>query len=147
VAASLVLSAFTLPAAAAPRPGSPAQSGPSATTVSGKLTAKAGKFYVTDEATQAVIEVRGEGLQRWVGQKVRLSGEMTPAGPGQPQVLTASQVNPVAAVGSKAAAAGVKSGLSKAAVVGVAGGATAATVGTLYATDVIGGEEESVSRR
>jgi hypothetical protein len=50
-------------------------------------------------------------------------------------------------VAAKAAAPGVKAGLSKAAIVGIAGGGTAATVGTLYATDVIGGEEKPVSAK
>jgi hypothetical protein len=145
VAALLVLGTFALPAA--PRPGSAAQTtSPGGVSVSGKLTTKAGKFYITDDATHVRMEVRGDGLQRWVGQKVRISGDVSSTGAGQPQVLTASQVNHTAAVASKAAAAGVKSGVSKAAVIGVAGGTTAGTVGGLYAADVIGSEEEPVSR-
>jgi hypothetical protein len=145
VVALLVLSAFTLPAAA-PRPGS-SQTGQSVTSLSGKLTARDGKFFMTDDVTKATVEVRGEGLQRWVGKNVRLTGQMTPAAAGQPAVFSVSQVSQAAAVGGKAAAAGVKGGLSKAAVVAIAGGATAGTVGGLYAADVIGGDEEPVSRR
>ena len=144
--ALLLCSAF-LPAAAAPRPGSSAQAGqPSATSVSGKLTAKSGKFFVTDEATGKTIEVRGEGLQRWVGKNVQLTGQMNSPAAGEAQVMTVSHVGQATATAGKAAAAGVKGGLSKAAVVGIAGGGTAATVGTLYATDVIGSDQPA-SRR
>ena len=116
-------------------------------TMSGVLTSKNHKFFLTDDATRTTVEVRGEGLKKHVGQKVNLTGELTAGQSGSPQVLTISGVSRAAAAGSsKAAAAGVKSGLSKAAVVGIAGAGTAATVGTLYAADVIGDEETSVSR-
>ena len=59
----------------------------------------------------------------------------------------ADQVSRAAGVAPKAAAPGAQAGLSKAAIVGIAGGGTAATVGTLYATDVIGGEDKPVSGR
>jgi hypothetical protein len=115
--------------------------------MSGTLTANSGKFFLTDEATKLKVEVRGADLQQYVGQKVSVTGKVAAGPAGSPQVLTVSQISRAAATGGRAAAAGVKGGLSKAAVVGIAGGATAATVGTLYATDVIGGEEESVSRK
>ena len=147
--ATLAFSAFTLPAAS-PRPGASTQSGPSQMSVSGKLTTKVGKYFIADSATKSTFEVHGQNLQQWVGQNVRVSGQMSAGVAGQPQVITLSQIDKVGAavgVGSgKAAAAGLKAGLSNAAVVGVAGGATAATVGTLYATDVIGGDDQPVSR-
>ena len=144
-AALLVVLALTLPAAVA-RPGPDPQA---AETVSGKLTASNGKFFITDASTRAVLEVRGEGLKRYVGKNVRLAGRTTPAPAGQPAVFTASQISQAAtaAAGGKAAAAGVKAGLSKAAVVGIAAGGTAGTVGTLYAADVIGEDEQPVSRK
>jgi hypothetical protein len=115
--------------------------------MSGTLTANGGKFFLTDDVTGAKVEVRGEGLGKYAGQKVNLTGELAPGTAGSPQVLTTSSVTRTAAVGGKAAAAGVKAGMSKAAVVAVAGAGTAATVGTLYATDVIGGQETPVSRQ
>jgi hypothetical protein len=146
MAALLLSSVFALATAAA-RPPS-AQAGQASQTVSGTLTAKDGKFFLTDSATGITVEVRGEGLQKHAGQKVTATGVVAAGAAGSPQVLTVSSISRAsAAVGGKAAAAGVKAGLSKAAVVGIVGGATAASVGTLYATDVIGGEEEPVSRR
>jgi hypothetical protein len=116
--------------------------------MSGTLTSQNGKFFLTDSATGTKVEVRGEALQKYVGQKVTVAGQVTPGAAGSPQVLVASSVSRAAAIsGGKAAAAGVKGGLSRAAIVGVAGGATAATVGTLYATDVIGDEDQPVSRK
>ena len=103
-----------------------------------------------DQATNKTFEVRGEGLEKYVGQRITVTGQLTPGATGALDIVTVSQVSRAAAaapLGGKAAAAGVKAGLSKAVVVGIAGGATAATVGTLYAADVIGGEEEAVSRK
>jgi hypothetical protein len=135
-----VLVCAVLAAMAAP-PGSQAES-----TMSGTLTSADGKFFLTDEATRTSVEVRGEGLEKYVGQRIRVSGQVAPGPAGAPQVLAASQVSRAAAVAGKAAkAAGVKAGLSKAAVVAVGAGATAATVGALYAADVIG-EDKPVSR-
>jgi hypothetical protein len=73
--ALFVFGALTLPAA--PKPPSASQAGqPDATTVSGKLTTKAGKFYVTDQTTHAATEIRGEGLAQWVGKNVQITGRV-----------------------------------------------------------------------
>lgn len=128
---------------------------PDPASLTGVVTAKDGKYFVTDESTRTTAEVRGEGLEKYVGAKVQIRGKsltgVTPA-PGATLVFAVSDITPVgvgaaAAGGGKAAAAGVKAGLSKAAITGIAAGATAGTVGALYATDVIGGDEEPVSRR
>jgi hypothetical protein len=121
--------------------------GQASSSMSGTLTANSGKFFLTDDVTRVTVEVQGEGLSKYVGQKVNLSGSITPApAAGSPEILIVSSVSRKAAVAaSKTAPAGVKAGLSKGAVVGLAGGATAATVGTLYAAG--GGEETPVSRR
>jgi hypothetical protein len=144
--AVLACSVFAV-AVAAPRPPASTQVGQTTTTVSGTLTAKGNKFYLSDEASGSTVEVRGAGLQKYVGSKITATGQMTPSPAGTPGILTASQVSRKAAVVAKAAAPGVKAGISKVAVVALAGGATAATVGSLYATDVIGGQEDSVSRK
>ena len=141
LAALLVCSALAY-AAGAPR--SPASS----TTMSGTLTSKDGEFYLTDEASNSTVEVRGEGLQKYVGQKISVTGQVSAGPEGSPVVLNATQVSRAAALGGKAAAAGVKSGLSKGAIFGIAGGgAAAATVGALYATGVFNGSSKSASRQ
>lgn len=146
VIALLAFSAFSL--SAAPRTDSPAQK-PSTMTASGKLTTDAGKFFVTDDTTKTRYEVRGENLKHFSGRKVKVVGQLVAGIGSQPEVIVISSIAKIGAAtavaGGTAAAAGVKAGLSTAAIVGVTGGATAATVGTLYATDVIGSEDSSVS--
>ena len=129
-------------------PGSPVVTQMNATSsMSGTLTGKNGKFFLRDQVTRTMVEVRGQGLQKFVGSKVNVTGQLQARPSGSLQVLNASEVSRAVAVSTRAAAAGVKTGLSKAAVVGVAGTATATTVGTLYATDVISGDETAVSRK
>src|ERR1700691_1768891 len=96
LAALLVCRALAF-AAGAPR--SPASS----TTMSGTLTSKDGEFYLTDEASNSAVEVRGEGLQKYVGQKVSVTGQVSAGPEGAPVVLNATQVSRAAALGAKAA--------------------------------------------
>jgi hypothetical protein len=138
VVALLVLGGVAMAAAA------PKASGNSAV-VSGMVSSNDGKFFLTD-STGATFEVRAQGLEKHVGRQVSLRGQLTAGSAGSPDVLTVPSANAVAG-STKAAAAGVKAGVSKAVVAGITAGAAAATVGTLYATDVIGGDEEPVSRR
>ena len=139
--ALLVCSALAI-ATGAPR--SPASS----TTMSGTLTSKDGEFYLTDEASNSTVEVRGEGLEKYLGQKVSVTGQVSAGPEGSPVVLNATQVSRAAALGGKAAAAGVKSGLSRGAIFRIAGGgAAAATAGALYATGVFNGSSNPASRQ
>src|SRR5208283_2807077 len=139
--ALLVCSALAI-ATGAPR--SPASS----TTMSGTLTSKDGEFYLTDEASNSTVEVRGEGLEKYLGQKVSVTGQVSAGPEGSPVVLNATQVSRAAALGGKAAAAGVKSGLSRGAIFGIAGGGVAAaTAGALYATGVFNGSSNPASRQ
>jgi hypothetical protein len=143
---SVLLMGTLATAFAAPQTPAPSRS----QAMSGKLTSKDGKLFLKDEATHKVVEVRGEGLQEHVGQRVALQGELFAGATDSPEVLVISEASRKAAAGapgSKAAAAGVKSGWSKVAIVGVAGAGTAATIGSLYAADVIGGQEKPVSPR
>jgi hypothetical protein len=75
---------------------------------------------------------------------------VTPAA-GASHVVSVSAFNVVgggaAGAGSTAAAAAVKGGLAKGVIAIIGGVAVAGTVGTLYATDVIGSDEETTSRR
>lgn len=123
------------------------QIGQAAATMSGALKVESGKFFLTDEASGVTVEVRGERLQKYVGKSITVTGQVTPGPAGSPEVLIVTGVSRTAAVAGKTAAAGIKAGMSKAAIVGIAGAGTAATVGSLYATDVIAGEEAPVSRK
>ena len=145
-----LLACATLQVASAARPpATSTQAGRTSSTMSGTLTEDKGKFFLTDEASKVTVEVRGEGLQQYAGQTVNLTGQLVPGSTGSPEILIVSEVGRKAAgaVTAKAAGAGIKAGLSKAAVVGIAGAGTAATVGTLYAADVIGSSETPVSRK
>ncbi|HET8550564.1 MAG TPA: hypothetical protein VFL57_21280, partial [Bryobacteraceae bacterium] len=65
-----VLVCGSLVATAAPRPSASPQGGTAPSTMSGTLTRAGDKYFLTDTATKARVEVRGEGLAKYVGQKV-----------------------------------------------------------------------------
>ncbi|HYP12283.1 MAG TPA: hypothetical protein VEQ63_00040 [Bryobacteraceae bacterium] len=137
-------------AMAAPRMAVPQGTQQTGTTLTGTVSHKDGKFYVKDQSTQSVVEVRGSGLEKWVGKHVRVAGLVTLGTVARPEILVISEITKAAGMavaGGAATAAGVKAGLSTAAVVGVGAGATAATVGTLVATDVIGGNDAPASNQ
>ena len=122
-------------ASAGQSPASSNQVGQTSLKMSGTLTENEGKFFLTDDASRSTVEVRGPGLEKYAGEKVNLTGDLVPGATGSQDILIISEVSRKAAgvVTGKAAAAGVKSGLSKTLVIGFAGAGTAATVGTLYA--------------
>ncbi|HYP07125.1 MAG TPA: hypothetical protein VER03_12915 [Bryobacteraceae bacterium] len=148
LAALLACAAIGVASAARP-PAASNHAGRISSTTTGTLTEKEGKFFLTDDTSHTRYEVRGEGLQKYAGQKVSIGGQVVPGSTGSPDILIVSEVSRKAAAApiGKAAAPGVKAGLSKAAIVTVAGAGTAATVGTLYAADVIGGSDTSMSRK
>jgi hypothetical protein len=126
----------------------------SSSKLSGTLSRRNGRFFLTDETSRVTVELRGTGLERVVGSKIQVTGQtmsgVTPAA-GASHVVSVSEFNVVGGAASgaagKAAAAGMKAGLSKGAIAVIGGVAVAGTVGTLYATDVVGGDEETTSRR
>lgn len=147
-ASALLVCSLATSAVAGPRQAAPVNQ--SGMTLKGKVSSKGGRFFVDDAATKKTVEVQGENLQKWVGKLVRVAGEVTVGTVAAPQVLVVTEVTQVAGAalaGGAAAAAGVKAGISTAAIATVGAGATAATVGTLYATDVIGGEETPASNQ
>lgn len=147
MAALLVCSVFAVAADVPPAPGSPPV-GPDSTTLSGTLIAKGGMFFLSDEATGLTWEVRGPGLKKDAGHRVRLTGTVKLVAAGSQQVLIVGQSSRLSAIGGKTAAAGLKMGLPKAAVIGIAaGGATAATVGGMYAAGVFSGNDQAASRK
>lgn len=89
------------------------QSGNSqAAKVSGKLQKIDGKYFIKDETTNATVEVRGQGLDKLVGQRVEASGVQTG------NVLTATSVS-ASAKGAAAAGAAVAGGTKGAVIAGV----------------------------
>ena len=122
-------------------------------TWTGTVSQKGGSYFLTQEGTNTTVELRGSGLAKHAGHRVQLKWtalpEQAPA-MGASQVVLVDQVNPVGAAaassGAKAAGTVAKSGLSKAAFVAAGTGATGATVGSLYAADVIGGDDQPASR-
>lgn len=140
----------------------------------GTVSKKEGNYFLTQDETKTVLELRGAGLAKHAGHHVQLMGtqlpEQTPA-PGASQVVKVGRVNTLAAAGV-AGAAGAGTGAAAAAgsagaagatgaaaagtmatvlgsttgVVAIGAGATAATVGSLYATDVIGDPDKPASR-
>jgi hypothetical protein len=123
-------------------------------TISGTLARRNGRFFLTDETSRVTVELRGTGLEKVVGSTIQVAGQtmkgVTPAA-GASHVVAVTEFSVVGGATSgaagKAAAAGVKAGLSKGAIAVIGGVAVAGTVGTLYATDVVGGDEETTSRR
>lgn len=117
------------------------------TKVTGTLKKEAGKFVMVDDATHTSFEIRGTGLEKFVGSHVAVTGELINGVAGVGPIVEMTSATKVAAVAGKAAAAGVKAGIAKSTVLAAGAVATGGVVGTLYATDVIGGEEEPASRR
>lgn len=111
-------------------------SGPAKLT--GVITKKNGRYFLTDETAGVTVELQGPGLDKQVGTKVTVTGVIDPTGnpaEGASQVVRVSQVSVIGAAGAGAAtAAGHGAGLAigtKAVIAGVvvAGAATGTAVG------------------
>jgi len=108
--------------------------------LTGKVTAKNGKYLLTEEKKHLTVELRGTDLERYAGKTVTVTGEVLADAipvPGATEVVLISDVGIV--VGKAGvAAAGVKTGLSgaKIAVFGTTA-AVAGTLGGLYASGAI----------
>jgi len=79
VAGALIACSALAVAVAAPEPPLSAPGGQAFSTMSGSLTAKDRKFFITDETTHLRMEVRGAMLRKFVGQKVSVVGQLVPA--------------------------------------------------------------------
>ena len=136
------------------------QTGASGTQLTGKLTERGGKYFLTDETTKVTVELRGSNLKSMVGKQVQVVGSPAAgetAAAGASQVINVTQITEAGskkrgaaaagAGGGAAAGAGTTSGLSTT-TIAVLGGvaATAGIVGGLYAAGTIGGGETTVSR-
>jgi hypothetical protein len=137
---------------AAPSQGQEARASPAATApvkLSGIVTAKDGKYFLTDSTTNSTVELRGGDLKRFVGKQVTITGELTPAGPAAAGagVVTVGSIErtngPNLAHGRAVPAAGA--GGHTAAILGAVGLAVGGAVGGLYSAGVVG--EQSASRQ
>src|SRR5690349_13773993 len=88
----LAISATILPAGT-PQTASSVQAQQSGASVSGKVSTWAGKFFITDDSTQTTYEIRGENVQRWAGQRVRVTGQMSQGVAGEPEIITLSHID------------------------------------------------------
>lgn len=112
------------------------QAGASAPTkITGILTVKDGRYYVTDETTDVVMEVQGEGLATEVGNTVEVTGSK------EGSVLMAVNVKHLSGTAQGAGASGGAAAGSSAAITGavIGGVAVAGTVGGLAAAGTFSG--------
>ena len=102
------------------------------TTMSGKVELADGKYMLTDSATKVSVELRGPNLDKYVGKKVKVTGNLS--GSDVLQVLTVVPAVSDRAAGGAAGAgagdAGGSAGISGAVIAGiVVVGATGASLG------------------
>jgi len=114
--------------------------------VTGCLTKRSGHFLLTDETTNVMVEVTGEGLQKEQGNRVEITGAQDPAATPAPDASELIRVTGVKRIskgcekGKQSAAPagasgerGTGSGVSAKTIAIVAGVAVAAVVGGLAA--------------
>lgn len=115
---------------------SAAQGGATASTkLTGVVTHKAGKYFLTDEVTGVTAELRGEQMAKHAGQRITASGDLaagaTPAAGAEYVVIVQTIELPAAVSGAGVAAGAGMSLAAKAGIVAgiaVAGGVTAGVV-------------------
>lgn len=112
----------------------PQAGGTTAVSLTGTVTERNGKFFLTDPTTNVTAEIQGTDLTKYVGKKVQITGAVIPGAtpaPGASEVVQVTSSHIVGAAGGGAAAA---TGLSVGAKVAIIGGvAIAGTVGGLAA--------------
>jgi len=129
----------------------PQAGGNTAVKMTGTVTEKDGKFFITDTTTNVTAEIRGTDLSKSVGKKVEINGSIIPGAtpaPGASEVVqvTHSHILGAAAAGGAAAGAGAAAaaGLSTGAIVAIVGGvAVAGTLGGLAAAGSFSGKSNS----
>jgi hypothetical protein len=104
------------------------------TQAAGCLLEHAGKFIMAEQTTSIVLEVRGAGLDRELGNRVRITGRAIKSAAGSAQVIEVLDVKPIAKGGCTAIAKklGAATGVA-------APGAVAAANGTGSAAGAAGG--------
>jgi hypothetical protein len=110
----------------------PQAGGSTAVKLTGTITERDGKFFITDSTTNVVAEIQGKDLAKYVGKRVNIEGSQIPdAAPaaGATQVVSVASIH---GIGAAAGAAGA--GLAAGAKVAIIGGiAVGGTVGGLAA--------------
>jgi hypothetical protein len=126
------------------------QTGASQMRLRGTVTARDGKYFLTDTTANVTVELQGSDVKKYVGRKVELTGSPIPnatPGAGASQVVQVLSVNVLAAAaaaagagaaGAGAAAAGAGAAGAGAAAAG-AGAAAAAGISTAATVAIIGG--------
>ncbi len=112
--------------------------------LSGCLEKKEGKYLLTDETANVIVELEGSRLQAQAGNRVEIVGTLDPTATpvsGASQLIKVTEVKRVAkgcSATAKSAAAGAAAG-SGAAVAGLAVGAKVAIVAGVAAAATVGG--------
>jgi hypothetical protein len=109
----------------------PQASGNDAVKLSGKVTEREGKFFLTDATTKVTVQIQGTDLASFVGKNVAITGSVIP---GVPAALGASQVVQVTSESILAGAGG-----GAAAATGLAVGAKLAIIGGVAVVGTTGG--------
>jgi hypothetical protein len=128
----------------------PAAAPPEAAQVNGVVVKAGDAYFLTDEATQVTVELRGEGLQNAVGKRVHVSGSVEAGTPakGATQIVRVSDLKIGTGAGAGTKAPGLASGVSGKTVAIITGvAATGGTIGGLYATGTIGGDDDKAASR
>jgi len=129
----------------------PQQAGAAAATkVTGRVEKKDGRYVLTDETTNVTTELTGEGLEKYVGRRVEVTGVIDPtAKPAAPatSLVKITEVKLLSAPGAGAGAgAGGWAALSTGAKVAIIGGVGAgAGVGIAAAAGAFEEEKKPVS--
>jgi len=104
-----------------------------ATRVSGCLLSKSGKLVVAEQTTNVILELRGTGLEKELGNRVEVNGTAVagaPAVPGASQIVNVAGIRRIAAGGCMALAkkigAAIPAAATAAGAAGSAGSAGAA---------------------
>jgi hypothetical protein len=106
----------------------------------GKVTRINGKYLITDDITHVTVELRGKGLDQFVGKVVTLTGSVIP---GAAPVAGAAEVVAITSI-SVVAGGALLGGAALGAIIG--GVAAGVTIGALAATGTFSENPQPVSR-
>jgi hypothetical protein len=125
-----------------------------ATRATGCLLSKSGKFVVAEQTTNVVLELRGAGLEKELGNRVEVSGTAVAAS----QIVNVTGIRRIAtggctavakkigaAIPPAATAAGASTGIGAGTVAVIGGVAAAAAVGSLAVVGALPGQSNSSS--
>jgi hypothetical protein len=114
----------------------PQAGGSTAVTMTGMVTVKDNKYFITDSTTNVTAELRGGDIAKYSGKTAQISGSIIPnatPAPGASEVVQVSSSKKAAVIAGAAGAAGAG------AAVGLTTGATVAIVGGVAVAGTVGG--------